>query len=209
VIDLGTFVLVLPILLASLTLHELAHGFTADRLGDPTPREHGRLTLNPIAHLDPLGTGILVFTLLFSNFAFGWAKPVLVNPGYFRRPREGMAIVAIAGPVTNFVIALICLVPFRFAEIERGTELYEVLGTAFIVNVVLGVFNMFPIPPLDGSRVIAVFMDRSTYARWVRLDAYGFIILLGLIFVFRDQFQTFFSSTLNAIEGLVGVDVVV
>jgi Zn-dependent protease len=132
-----------------------------------------------------------------------------VNPGYFRRPREGMAIVAIAGPVTNFVIAIICLLPFRFADIEPGTELYEVLGTAFIVNVVLGVFNMFPIPPLDGSRVIAVFMDRSTYARWVRLDAYGFIILLGLIFVFRDQFQTFFSSTLNAIEGLVGVDVVV
>jgi Zn-dependent protease len=209
VIDLGTLLLTLPVLLLSLTLHELAHGITADRLGDPTPREHGRLTLNPIAHLDPLGTLILVVTLLYSNFAFGWAKPVLVNPRYFRRPREGMAIVAIAGPATNFLLALVCLVLFRFLEIEPGTQLYEVLGTAFIVNVVLGVFNMIPIPPLDGSRVVAVLMDRSTYARWVQLDAYGFIILLGLIFLFQEQFQTFFTSTLNAIEGLVGVDVVV
>jgi Zn-dependent protease len=209
VIDLSTLLLTLPVLLLSLTLHELAHGITADRLGDPTPREHGRLTLNPIAHLDPLGTTILVVTLLYSSFAFGWAKPVLVNPRYFRRPREGMAIVAIAGPATNFLLALLCLAMFRFFEIEPGTQLYEVLGTAFIVNVVLGVFNMIPIPPLDGSRVVAVLMDRSTYARWVQLDAYGFIILLGLIFVFRDQFQTFFTSTLNAIEGLVGVDVVV
>jgi Zn-dependent protease len=209
VIDLGTLLLTLPVLLLSLTLHELAHGITADRLGDPTPREHGRLTLNPIAHLDPLGTIILVVTLLYSNFAFGWAKPVLVNPRYFRRPREGMAIVAIAGPATNFLLALVCLVLFRFLEIEPGTRLYEVLGTAFIVNVVLGVFNMIPIPPLDGSRVVAVLMDRSTYARWVQLDAYGFIILLGLIFLFQEQFQTFFTSTLNAIEGLVGVNVVV
>jgi Zn-dependent protease len=209
VIDLGTLLLTLPVLLLSLTLHELAHGITADRLGDPTPREHGRLTLNPIAHLDPLGTLILVVTLLYSNFAFGWAKPVLVNPRYFRRPREGMAIVAIAGPATNFLLALVCLVLFRFLEIEPGTQLYEVLGTAFIVNVVLGVFNMIPIPPLDGSRVVAVLMDRSTYARWVQLDAYGFIILLGLIFLFQEQFQTFFTSTLNAIEGLVGVNVVV
>jgi Zn-dependent protease len=209
VIDLSTLLLTLPVLLLSLTLHELAHGITADRLGDPTPREHGRLTLNPIAHLDPLGTIILVLTLLYSSFAFGWAKPVLVNPGYFRRPREGMAIVAIAGPATNFLLALVCLSMFRFFEIEPGTQLYEVLGTAFIVNVVLGVFNMIPIPPLDGSRVVAVLMDRSTYARWVQLDAYGFIILLGLIFLFQEQFQTFFTSTLNAIEGLVGVDVVV
>jgi Zn-dependent protease len=209
VIDLGTLLLTLPVLLLSLTLHELAHGITADRLGDPTPREHGRLTLNPIAHLDPLGTLILVVTLLYSNFAFGWAKPVLVNPRYFRRPREGMAIVAIAGPATNFLLALVCLVLFRFLEIDPGTQLYEVLGTAFIVNVVLGVFNMIPIPPLDGSRVVAVLMDRSTYARWVQLDAYGFIILLGLIFLFQEQFQTFFTSTLNAIEGLVGVNVVV
>ena len=207
-IDLSTLLLLLPILLASLTLHELAHGVTADRLGDPTPREQGRLTLNPIAHLDPLGTTILVLTLLYSNFAFGWAKPVLVNPRYFRKAREGMAIVAAAGPATNFVLALACLLPIRFLDLGPESQLYEVLRAAFIVNVVLGVFNMIPIPPLDGSRIVAVLMDRSTYARWVQLDAYGFIFVLALIFLFREQFQTFFTNTLDLIDGLVGVQVV-
>jgi Zn-dependent protease len=207
-IDLGTLVLLLPILLASLTLHELAHGVTADRLGDPTPREQGRLTLNPIAHLDPLGTTILILTLLYSNFAFGWAKPVLVNPSYFRKAREGMAIVAAAGPATNFVLALVCLLPIRFLDLGPESQVYEVLRAAFIVNVVLGVFNLIPIPPLDGSRIIAVLMDRSTYARWVQLDAYGFIFVLALIFLFREQFQTFFTNTLDFIDGLVGVTVI-
>jgi Zn-dependent protease len=208
VIDLETLFLLLPILLASLTLHELAHGFTADRLGDPTPREHGRLTLNPIAHLDPLGTIILVVTMLYSDFAFGWAKPVLVNPRYFRHAREGMAIVAAAGPATNFLLALACLLPIRLLDLGPETQLYEVLRAAFIVNVVLGVFNMIPIPPLDGSRVVAVLMDRSTYARWVQLDAYGFIFVLALILLFREEFQTFFTTTLDVIDGLVGVQVV-
>ena len=207
-IDLSTLLLLLPILLASLTLHELAHGVTADRLGDPTPREQGRLTLNPIAHLDPLGTTILVLTLLYSNFAFGWAKPVLVNPRFFRKAREGMAIVAAAGPATNFVLALVCLLPIRFLDLGPESQVYEVLRAAFIVNVVLGVFNLIPIPPLDGSRIIAVLMDRSTYARWVQLDAYGFIFVLALIFLFREQFQTFFTNTLDFIDGLVGVTVI-
>jgi Zn-dependent protease len=209
VIDLSTLVLLLPILLASLTLHELAHGVTADRLGDPTPREQGRLTLNPIRHLDPLGTTILVLTMLYSSFAFGWAKPVLVDPRYFRRPREGMAIVAAAGPATNFVLALACLLPIRFLDLGPDAQLYEVLRAAFIVNVILGVFNMIPIPPLDGSRIIAVLMNRSAYARWVQLDAYGFIFVLALIFLFREEFQTFFTSTLDAISGLVGVEIYV
>jgi Zn-dependent protease len=208
VIDLETLLLLLPVLLASLTLHELAHGVTANALGDPTPREQGRLTLNPIAHLDPLGTLILVVTMISSNFAFGWAKPVIVNARYFRRPREGMAIVAAAGPATNFVLALVCVALIRFLDVETGTQLYEVLRAAFIVNVVLGVFNMIPIPPLDGSRVVAVLMDRATYARWAQLDPYGFFVVLAVIFLFREQFQTFFTTTLDVISGLVGVRVV-
>jgi Zn-dependent protease len=205
-IDLGTLVLLLPILLASLTLHELAHGVTADRLGDPTPREQGRLTLNPIAHLDPLGTTILILTLLYSNFAFGWAKPVLVNPSYFRKAREGMAIVAAAGPATNFVLALLCLVPIRFFEVSGQTK--DVLEAAFIVNVVLGVFNMMPVPPLDGSRIVAVLMPRALYLRWASLDQYGFIILIAFIFLFRDQFQEVFDRTLSVVAGIMGLQVV-
>jgi Zn-dependent protease len=206
VIDLGTFLLVLPVLLASLTLHELAHGVTATVLGDPTPREQGRLTLNPIPHLDPMGTLILVVTLLTTSFAFGWAKPVLVNARYFRRPREGMAIVAAAGPATNFVLALACLAPIRFADVSGQTK--EVLELGFQINVVLGVFNMIPIPPLDGSRVVAVLMSRNLYARWAGLDQYGFLILLGLIFVFRDEFQEVYTRTLTLIAGIMGLQVV-
>jgi Zn-dependent protease len=187
-------------------LHELAHGVTASLLGDPTPREYGRLTLNPIAHLDPLGTLLLVVTLLTTTFAFGWAKPVLVDPRYFKRPREGMAIVAAAGPATNFVLALLCLVPIRFFEVSGQT--YDVLEAAFIVNVVLGVFNMMPVPPLDGSRIVAVLMPRTLYLRWASLDQYGFIILIAFIFLFRDQFQEVFDRTLSVVAGIMGLQVV-
>jgi Zn-dependent protease len=206
VIDLETLLLLLPVLLASLTLHELAHGVTANMLGDPTPREHGRLTLNPIAHLDPLGTLLLIVTLLTTTFAFGWAKPVLVDPRYFKRPREGMAIVAAAGPATNFVLALLCLVPIRFFEVGGQTQ--DVLEAAFIVNVVLGVFNMMPVPPLDGSRIVAVLMPRTLYLRWVSLDQYGFIILIAFIVLFRDQFQEVFDRTLSVVAGIMGLEFV-
>lgn len=202
-IDLETFILVLPILLASLTLHELAHGLTATALGDPTPREDGRLTLNPIPHLDPIGTLLLVVTLLTTTYAFGWAKPVLVKPGYFRRPREGMAIVAAAGPATNFVLALACLVPIRYGD--PGEQLTEVLSVAFQINVVLAFFNLLPIPPLDGSRVVAVLMPRELYARWARFDQYGFLVLLGMLFLFRDQFQEIYLRTMNAVAGIMGL----
>jgi Zn-dependent protease len=202
-ISLETFLLVLPILLASLTLHELAHGLTATALGDPTPREHGRLTLNPIPHLDPIGTLLLVVTLLTTTYAFGWAKPVLVNPGYFRRPREGMAIVAAAGPATNFALALACLVPIRYAD--PSEQLTEVLSVAFQINVVLAFFNLLPIPPLDGSRVVAVLMSRELYARWARFDQYGFVVLLGIVFLFRDQFQEIYLRTMNAVAGIMGL----
>lgn len=204
-IDVETLLLLLPVLLASLTLHELAHGVTATVLGDPTPRQQGRLTLNPIPHLDPIGTLLLVVTLVSTSFAFGWAKPVIVDPRYFRRPREGMAIVAAAGPAINFVLALACLVPIRF--LDATGQAYEVFRAAFIVNVVLGVFNMIPIPPLDGSRVVAVLMSRSAYARWASLDQYGFIFLFALIFLFRDQFQEVFDRTLRLVSGIMGVHV--
>ena len=204
-IDLQTLLLLLPVLLGSLTLHELAHGVTATVLGDPTPREDGRLTLNPLAHLDPIGTLLLVVTLVATPFAFGWAKPVAIQPRYFRHPREGMAIVAAAGPATNFVLALLCLFPIKM---NATGQTYEVFRAAFIVNVVLGVFNMLPIPPLDGSRVVGVLMNPSTYARWMSLDQYGFIVLFGLIFIFRDQFQEVFDRTLRLVSGIMGVQVI-
>jgi Zn-dependent protease len=169
-----------------MVLHELAHAVVATRLGDPTPREHGRLTLNPVSHLDPLGTAMFGITFWLSSFMFGWAKPVIVQPGYFRRPKEGMALVAVAGPVTNFVIALAVVAVLVHVELSEGA--FDVLALLYQVNVILGVFNLLPLPPLDGSRIVAVAMSDATYERWRSLDQYGMFAIFGLIFLFRDPF---------------------
>ena len=144
--DVRTFLYLLPVVLASLTLHELAHAWVAWRLGDPTAKREGRLTLNPVVHIDPIGTLMFVVTGLAAGLPFGWAKPVPVNPGYFRRPKEGMAIVAVAGPIMNFLIALVCFAVLR--HVNMSSEAFEVLRLAWIVNVVLGIFNLIPVPPL-------------------------------------------------------------
>jgi Zn-dependent protease len=184
--DLGTFALLLPIVLVSLTLHELAHAWDAWRLGDPTAKSQGRLTLNPIVHLDPLGTLMFVLTALIANLPFGWARPVPVDPRYFRRAKEGMAIVAAAGPLMNFLLALVCWGVVR--HVELSGQWAEVLEKAYIVNLVLGIFNLIPVPPLDGSRILGAVMDDATYVRWIRLDQYGMLVVFGAFFLFQEQF---------------------
>ena len=201
--DLHTFLYLLPIVLASLTLHELAHAFVAWRLGDPTAKQEGRLTLNPIVHMDPIGTLMFVVTGLAAGLPFGWAKPVPVNPGYFRRPKEGMAIVAIAGPIMNFLVALVCFAAIR--HVDMSAQTFEVLRLAWIVNVVLGIFNLIPVPPLDGSRVLGVLMDDATYIRWVSFDQYGMLIVFGLFIVFRDQFSNVMADALLFVRNVMDV----
>ena len=201
--DLHTFLYLLPIVLASLTLHELAHAFVAWRLGDPTAKQEGRLTLNPLVHMDPIGTLMFVVTGLAAGLPFGWAKPVPVNPGYFRRPKEGMAIVAIAGPLMNFLVALVCFAVIR--HVDMSTQTFEVLRLAWIVNVVLGLFNLIPVPPLDGSRVLGVLMGDATYVRWVSFDQYGMLIVFGLFIVFRDQFANVMADALLFVRDVMDV----
>ena len=184
--DLSTFALLFPIVLVSLTLHELAHAWVAWRLGDPTAKSQGRLTLNPIVHLDPLGTLMFVLTALIANLPFGWARPVPVDPRYFRRAKEGMAIVAAAGPLMNFLLALLCWGVVR--HVELSGQWTEVLEKAYIVNLVLGIFNLIPVPPLDGSRILGALMDDATYVRWIRLDQYGMLVVFGAFFLFQEQF---------------------
>jgi Zn-dependent protease len=176
-------------------LHELAHALVATRLGDPTPREDGRLTLNPLVHLDPLGTAMFVLTALASDFIFGWAKPVLVNPNAFRRPQQGMALVAIAGPLTNLGIALGCVALLVHGSLE-GT-VFDVVVRAFEVNIVLGLFNLIPVPPLDGSRIVAAVLPSGLYARWGQLDQVGMIALFGVIFLFGGAFWEVFGEVLD------------
>ena len=201
--DLETLLLLLPIVLVSLTLHELAHAWVAWRLGDPTARDQGRLTLNPLVHLDPLGTTMFVLTALLANLPFGWARPVPVNPGYFRRPKEGMAIVAAVGPAMNFLLALVCLAAIR--HVELGPRAFDVAEAAYIVNIVLGLFNLIPVPPLDGSRIIGVLMDRATYARWVQLDQFGMLIVFGSFFIFQDEFSRLMLDALRNITQMMDV----
>jgi Zn-dependent protease len=205
--SLHGFLLLAPVFIISLTLHELAHGLTAYRLGDRTAKDLGRLTLNPIAHLDPLGSLILVLTYFGGSFLFGWAKPVPVDPRNLRTsPQVGMALVGAAGPVTNFVIALVAGAVWAHNELTGDTA--KIVAYTITVNVILGVFNLFPIPPLDGSRVIGGFMPRDVYARWAALDQYGMFAVFGLFFLFNNQTSTLlesgFEKVLRVISAIVG-----
>jgi Zn-dependent protease len=168
----------IPALLLALTVHEAAHGLIAHRLGDPTAKEHGRLTLNPLAHLDPIG--LLALWLV----GFGWAKPVPVNPLYFKGDRRrGMFLVGLAGPGANFLLALLFSLFFAALPLLYQHQLVRELMTAtFIYNVFLGVFNLLPFPPLDGSKVLAYFLPRNIAYSFSQLEQYGPLILILLIF---------------------------
>jgi Zn-dependent protease len=205
--SLHGFLLLAPVFIVSLTLHELAHALVAYRLGDRTAKEMGRLTLNPIAHMDPLGSLILVVTYFGGSFLFGWAKPVPVDPRNLRTsPQVGMALVGAAGPASNFVIALLAGAVWAHNELTGDTA--KIVAYTITVNVILGVFNLFPIPPLDGSRVIGGFMPRDVYARWAALDQYGMFAVFGLFFLFNNQTSTLlesgFEKVLRVISAIVG-----
>lgn len=178
--------LTIPLLIA-VTFHEIAHGWVADRLGDPTARYAGRLTLNPIKHLDLIGTLVFVFTRMI-----GWAKPVPVNPYNLRNPRRDMMLVSIAGPGANFAIAVISAFLYNILiSIRVSPEgfwgailipLALMLRYCVVLNIGLGVFNLIPVPPLDGSKILMGILPYKHAVAFSRIEPYGFIILLGLIF---------------------------
>jgi Zn-dependent protease len=170
-------ILKLPALLLAVTIHELAHGVVADRLGDPTARLNGRLTLNPLPHIDPLGA--VAFVLV----GFGWAKPVPVNAYNLSHPRRDMAFVAGAGPLSNFVLAFVAIVVLRLLLPVAAwpfviEPLKHVVQFIFVFNVGLGVFNLIPLPPLDGGHFLPYFLPRASWNLIHSLEQYGPIILL-------------------------------
>ncbi len=193
-------ILSLVALFTAIVLHEVAHGYIAYRLGDPTAKVRGRLTLNPLAHVDIIGTILVPIALVIMNspFLIGWAKPVPINPGYFRNPFKGMFYVALAGPGTNIALALVAVIVGRVALLAVPNSLlvlrtsfaanlvhaiFYLLGVFVVYNVILAVFNMIPIPPLDGSRILTYFLPPEGRRLMISLERYGFIILIAIIYL--------------------------
>lgn len=178
--ELLSLLVSVPGLLLCLSLHEAAHGYTAYRLGDPTAKNAGRLTLDPLKHLDPVGTICLLF------FHVGWAKPVPVNTWYFKNPRRDTALVSLAGPVSNFLLAAVLLFVRQFLIFSSVMPVY-VLGLmvhyAAIMSIGLGVFNLIPVPPLDGSKILFSFLPWQQAAKYAKYEQYIQFGLLVLLFV--------------------------
>jgi Zn-dependent protease len=191
----ASIIVVAIMLLVGFPVHEFAHALAAYRLGDSTARFMGRLTLNPVVHFDPLGGILLAITFIGSSlsggaFGFGWAKPTPVNPSNLEGGRTGEAIVAIAGPISNLVLAIAAALPLRYIlanpELEAQIPSIVVLVLFFfvLINLVLMVFNLFPVPPLDGSKVLFALLPPQVAWRWrPMLEQYGFILLLLLFFL--------------------------
>ncbi len=184
-LDIPTIIERVIVLLIAFTVHELAHAVTADYLGDPTPRRMGRITLNPLKHLDPFGTIMLIIA------GFGWAKPVMTNPMNMRgNPRTSMAVVAFAGPLSNLVMAGIAAIFFRLGLIDinvlmsgGGALSFSSLVFQFLyINLALAFFNLLPVPPLDGSRILYAILPAEMVYRLRPLEQYGFMILFLVVF---------------------------
>lgn len=171
-------------LVLSIILHEIAHGFVAWKLGDPTAKQANRLSLNPLRHIDPFGSIILPLILVVtgSPVLLGWAKPVPFNPGYFKNIKQGVMAVGAAGPMTNFTIGFLAAFIFRFFDLTFNSYAGLFLGQLCVINIILAVFNLIPIPPLDGSRVVVGLMPDNMAKAYLSLERYGFIIIFALLY---------------------------
>ena len=224
--DIPMLLLRIPVILLALSMHEAAHGFAAYKMGDPTARNMGRLTLNPLKHLDPIGT------LMMFVFGFGWARPVPINPRYFKDPKKGMAFSAAAGPIANLLLGLIglfCANLFWFVMVKIGVlfemdgAMYANTDSAFVVNLIsythtffylfymlnvsLGVFNLLPVPPLDGSRIFLSFLPAQLYFKIMRYEhIIQIVLMLGLWMGFLDTpLRAAVSFVMRGMEWLVGL----
>lgn len=191
----------IPALLLAITFHEYAHAKVSDALGDPTPRWTGRLSLNPMAHLDPVGL------LMLWIFRFGWAKPVQINPSYYKDPRKGILLVSLAGPLSNLLLAFITLIIIKTSFFSYGI-IFVFLQILFIYNLVLSVFNLIPIPPLDGSKILTSLLPGRQAYIFANMESYGPFILIILVYfgvlnVLLNPLLSFVHTGLDTLANLV------
>lgn len=194
---LEDYLLMIPVLLISLTVHEFSHGYVAYKLGDPTAKSQGRLTLNPLKHLDPVGTIMMIIAKI------GWARPVPINPNYFRDRKKGTMLVSIAGPLSNLLMAFIGVFLFEityiiaYRNIVAGDAfvlyLMNFLGLFFSVNINLAIFNLLPVPPLDGSKILSGVLPAEKYFHYMQYER-----IIGMVFLFIViAFPTALSNVLS------------
>ena len=220
--DLITLLVSIPIVLISLSFHEFAHGWMADRLGDKTARWNGRLTMNPLRHLDPIGA----FSMLF--FGIGWAKPVPINPRNFKNPKKGMALTGLAGPVSNLLLSFIGILCYRILNavtalniLLKGGSIYyysnasfsffDILAIFFIMfstmNAYLAVFNLIPVPPFDGSRIFYFILPDKWYFSVMKYERVMMVIMLALLFtgVLSPVLSAVSGAFLSAFDFIIGL----
>ena len=217
--DLTQILISVPITLIALTGHELAHAWVSTKLGDPTPRYQGRLTLNPLAHLDLVGTILMILT------GFGWAKPVSVNPAYYKDRKKGMALTAIAGPISNFIMAalgiligvILLIIGSKLNFSFEAVYTIKKIVTLFVFrNLCFMVFNLIPIPPLDGSKVLGLIIPNRTYYTILQYEQYAIILIMLLSFLgafskiigggvnmFLNMFSTIIPSTVSPLLQII------
>ena len=209
--DWQTTVYFLIGLAIGVVFHEYMHGRVADMLGDHTARNAGRLTLNPIPHIDPFGTILLPLALIVfrSPFLFGYAKPVPVNPFFFKNPRRDMLLVALAGPLTNFALAfLVAMIGMviRLAGVNPFGSANEIFIALFLIaeiNVVLAFFNLIPVPPLDGSHIVEFFLPPRARKTYESMAPYGFMVILLFLWLLGDQFFSWMSPVFRLLSVII------
>jgi Zn-dependent proteases len=212
-----------PAILLSLSFHELSHAFVSYKLGDPTAKNVGRLTLNPIKHLDPFGTLMLLISM-YNGFGFGWAKPVPINPVYYRNRKQGTMLVSLAGPASNILLAFIFSIPMTFIGLKYGATadnlfnintflfstvfqwelvIFNICRFFFIMNIGLAVFNIIPVPPLDGSKILSGILPSRYYFKMMEYERYIGIAFLVLMVAFPRVLSTIMSPFIWAIENVI------
>ena len=198
--DFQTLLIYIIPLLFAITLHEAAHGWAASKLGDHTARMMGRVTLNPVKHIDPVGTILvpLLLVIMSVGFIFGWAKPVPINFRALKSQKSGMILVALAGPGANFLMAIGWVI-VAIISINLNQPIFlKMAGIGIFFNILLAVFNLLPIPPLDGSRVISALLPGPLAYKYGQFEQYGFLILLGLMYI--GGFQLVVLPIVNKIQ---------